>query len=267
MSPIPHNKPCSERCKQCEETNLEVLRARLGADHPAVQQEEDVTVEDVLVDAIKRTDLDMIKHCIECAPHLNSCAVLTAAGFAANLEVYQLLIPAGLRPDDSPEEYFTPLTTAAFQGNFPVVSYLLEKNVDPNPFPILNQLSVVYLAIKNENFDMVKLLVRKGSNFKSNYALGLAAGTGQLDIVKFLLDAGADINDKAEEFFGFQYGHTALYDAVKGNQLEMVKYLLAKGADPRIKGREEGNPLTLAQKLGRREIAGLVRHSLWKYLV
>ena len=48
---------------------------------------------------------------------------------------------------------------------------------------------------------------------------------GYLEIVKLLIDSGADINVKDKK------GRTALRYAVKNGHLEVVKYLIDKGAD------------------------------------
>lgn len=61
-------------------------------------------------------------------------------------------------------------------------------------------------------------------------ALQIAAGHGQLAVVKYLVEKGADIN--------YQHPvikHTALQLAALSNYPEIVKYLISKGADPDVK--------------------------------
>ena len=72
-----------------------------------------------------------------------------------------------------------------------------------------------------------------------------AAGQGYTDIVRLLLEHGADPN--APEY-NAPRGH-ALYEAVAGDHLETVKLLLKRGADPNAPVESSGNPLT--QALGR----------------
>ncbi len=85
------------------------------------------------------------------------------------------------------------------------------------------------VAAKKCDLEAVKPLVKKNVNTKgslsiSERALRYAAGEGCLEITKFLLDEGADINAISG----------ALHEAARGGQLEVVKLLLEKGANPRL---------------------------------
>lgn len=76
-----------------------------------------------------------------------------------------------------------------------------------------------------------------------------AAQTGDMDLLKAALEAGADVNSKTA------YGATALFFACdRGNQ-DIVKVLLAKGADPNVKDTfYNATPITWAQQKGEQEI-------------
>ncbi|GFR08140.1 ankyrin repeat domain-containing protein [Trichonephila clavata] len=83
------------------------------------------------------------------------------------------------------------------------------------------------VAAKNCDLEAVKPLVKKNINTKgslsiSERALYYSAGEGCLEIIKFLLDKGADINAISG----------ALHHAVIGGQPEMIKFLLENGANP-----------------------------------
>lgn len=75
-----------------------------------------------------------------------------------------------------------------------------------------------------------KLLVAAGANVNDQDAWGisvvtLATHSGFLDLVEFLLDAGADANTSAA-------GFTALHAAIMRRDDKLVRTLLAHGADP-----------------------------------
>jgi ankyrin repeat protein len=92
-------------------------------------------------------------------------------------------------------------------------------------------------ALRNGKVKVVKKYLDNGSataNEKSFAwsALQMAADKGQLDVVKLLVEKGAEID----------YKHpinkmTALHLAAYSGHDEVVKYLLSKGADPKIKMR------------------------------
>lgn len=91
-------------------------------------------------------------------------------------------------------------------------------------------------ALGNGNVAVVKKYLDNGVNVNDQYfawsALQIAANKGQLDVVKLLVEKGADLN----------YKHpitkmTALSLAAVDGFTDVVSYLLSKGADPNIKMR------------------------------
>ena len=60
--------------------------------------------------------------------------------------------------------------------------------------------------------------------------LQMASNAGQIEIVKYLLSKGADIN-----YIHPVAHHTAFHLAVLNNHLELAKFLASKGADVNIK--------------------------------
>ncbi|KAG2236854.1 hypothetical protein INT48_002667 [Thamnidium elegans] len=71
--------------------------------------------------------------------------------------------------------------------------------------------------------------------------LWVAAGDGQLDRVKELVETGVDVNSHD------QFGYTAMHAAVSYGQIDIVKYLLEKGANVNIEDFEKDTPLYVAE--------------------
>ncbi|EXU98136.1 ankyrin repeat protein, partial [Metarhizium robertsii] len=84
-------------------------------------------------------------------------------------------------------------------------------------------------------------------------ALQAASFRGHLEIVKLLLDKGADVNAQ-----GGLYG-TTLHAASSGGHLEIVQLLLDKGADVNAQGGEYGTALQGASSRGHLEIVQLLQ--------
>jgi ankyrin repeat protein len=81
------------------------------------------------------------------------------------------------------------------------------------------------------------------------YPLHIAMKTKNMEIIKLLLDNGADPN------LSLGYGSSLLVNAVKENNTELVKLLLEKRANPTV---DENEPLKIAVKNNQTEIASLL---------
>ena len=70
--------------------------------------------------------------------------------------------------------------------------------------------------------------------------LHCASWKGHVEIVEFLLDAGADINDHNENG---HWGTTPLHAAAHGNQRKVAELLIAQGANLNAKNPDGKTPL------------------------
>jgi ankyrin repeat protein len=120
----------------------------------------------------------------------------------------------------------------------------------PTPFVL------AYRAIEADDLDRVvelvdrfpDLVLQRGTN--GNDLLGMA---GDLSIVTFLLERGADVNR------GNDYGWTKLHQAGYGNDPELARLLLDAGARLDISARGDGGtPLIQALFWGHREVTELL---------
>lgn len=89
-------------------------------------------------------------------------------------------------------------------------------------------------SIKNYYPDYIKKAIERGANInlkENTYnwtALMEASYYGNLNLVKFLVENGANVNIKN------QHGHTAICRASLTNKIEVVKYLKENGAKKNI---------------------------------
>jgi len=95
----------------------------------------------------------------------------------------------------------------------------------------------LYLAAKNGNAAMIKLLLASGADANGADPTGatplmVAAGVGDLAAVRELLDAGAAVDAREP---GFQ--QTAIMFAIRENHPDVVKFLINRGADVNAKMR------------------------------
>ena len=97
------------------------------------------------------------------------------------------------------------------------------------------------------NIDHVKLSLKLGANVNATEefdfnrsALYYAAEEGHLEVVKILVQNGADVNFRCLDMY------TPLLIAIKYNHFEIAEYLLQNGADPNARGYNNKTPLHYA---------------------
>lgn len=113
------------------------------------------------------------------------------------------------------------LTTYSMEGNVEEVQNLLNKGVNPNA-------------------NSYETSIRVGTIDIATTPLCVAAENGTKDVVKLLLDAGAEPN------IADGYGDTPLYSATKKNHTDVVKLLLNAGVEPNVADKYGDTPLKLA---------------------
>lgn len=90
---------------------------------------------------------------------------------------------------------------------------------------------------------LVKALVNAGAQIKGRYALQLAAHEGNTEVISYLLDCGASIDETPNIDLGIS---NALGEAALKGHVEALKLLLERGANVDVKDMYGKTALELA---------------------
>lgn len=157
----------------------------------------------------------------------------------------------------------TAMHYAVSHGNFDVVSILLDSKVcdinKPNKAGYTSIMLVSLAEVRSQThanvvrrlFQLADVNIRAAQHGQT--ALMLAVSHGRLDMVKMLLEAGADINIQDED------GSTALMCAAEHGHIEIVKHFLGQpDCDSSITDVDGSTALKIAMEAGHRHIGVLL---------
>ena len=166
---------------------------------------------------------------------LNSTPMGSAAA-AGQVEMVELLLR--YHADINPTTGVTPLYLATLNKKHAVMKLLLERGADPQNTTDENGLTAPATAVMLNDTEAMDLLLRY-SNVTANDCvqyfseiplLSLAIRCGQQQMVRLLIQHGADVNKFHESGVGGAEGSYPLHAAVFHGQLDILSILLKSGA-------------------------------------
>ncbi|AWV99549.1 ankyrin repeat domain-containing protein [Arcticibacterium luteifluviistationis] len=196
-------------------------------------------------------------------------ALHNLAGRVKDTEVFDFFLDAGLDANTANADGETPLLLAASRGSKEVVAYWLAKSNDVNAKNDKGQTALALAVAGNNSTEVLDLLVEKGgklnwenaqgnnltylltNSFRGNLKdytekleylkskgvstkgqalLHIAIEKGEFDLLRYLLETGADINQTNGD------GYTPLhFAAMNSKDTGMLEFLVNNGADTKQK--------------------------------
>ena len=150
------------------------------------------------------------------------------------------------------------------ENNFSLAQQLIRNGADVNELDSNQDAPLVIAAYKGYS-EIVKLLLESGADIRAvdpgmkATALHAAAYAGRTEAAKLLIEYNIDINKQ-----GPYNGYTALHDAVWQDNVEIVKLLLAANSDLSLLSNDGKSPLDFAKSKNRREIVALIQSKMEK---
>lgn len=252
--------------KAVKQGDIEVARLLLeqGADVNATDSQHDSP----LHKAVERGHIELVRLLLDKGANVNanyeydnyeySLSPIHNAAYKGHLEIARLLLEQGADVNATACNGNSPLHFAAEHGYVELARLLLDKGADVNATDKEDN-TPFRLAILNHHTEVVKLLidqVNNGSNeetsYNSNSLLHDAAFPGNKEVVKLLIEKGADINARDGS------GNTLLHKAALNGYLEIVQLLLSQGANVHAKNKNKDTASELAVEQDNLELAKIL---------
>lgn len=185
-----------------------------------------------------------------------------------NEEMFNLLIENNADINEKSSWGASALIYASEKGNINIMKYLIDNGIDVNGKADDNGDTPLLWAVTGQNpYEASKLLIENGANVNAtNYGgvapatilaastpkvvkllkdngadldtkfldyyppIAIAAGAGNLEIVKALVENGADVN-----YYPNDINYTAIFHAIDQHNYEVAEYLFKNGVDLNIK--------------------------------
>ncbi|KAM7268360.1 hypothetical protein ACFE04_010526 [Oxalis oulophora] len=160
------------------------------------------------------------------------------------------LLKRGLEPNEADNNGKSALHIAASKGNENCVLLLLDYGANPNSRDS-NGSVPLWEAMVNGHNHVVKLLKDNGATINAGnvgHFACAAAEQNNLELLKEIARYGGDVTLPRND------GTTALHIAVCEDNIDLVKFLLSKGADVDKQDKSEWTPKDLAEQQGHEDI-------------
>jgi ankyrin repeat protein len=191
-------------------------------------------------------------------------AKLVTAVRAGDVASMSAALDAGADANVKDAEGTPAVMLATLYAGAPALQLLLDRGADPNAVNGAHATALIWAAGDGEK---VRALLKKGAdpNIQSGPGrtalLTAASRDGAFEVVKMLVEKGADINAK-DHLEGFVWAgagaNTPLIEAAKTRDARTVRYLLDKGADVNAKDQLGGTALLQAVVRGNVEVVKLL---------
>ena len=188
------------------------------------------------------------------------------------VRVARLLLKRGADVNTRCNDHKTPLHLASYFGNVEIVRLLLDHGADPEANATgdfedkpLHKVSYGKYRSEADGVRVVQLLLERGADVNTRRndhwtPLHVASCFGNVEIVRLLLDHGADPEANAEAGMGEKPLHKVSYGKYRSQEdgVRVAQLLLECGADVNTRRSDHQTPLHLASYFGNVEIVRLL---------
>uniref|UniRef100_A0A8C9T4K5 Ankyrin repeat and KH domain containing 1 n=1 Tax=Scleropages formosus TaxID=113540 RepID=A0A8C9T4K5_SCLFO len=233
----------------CYKGHLEMVRFLLEAG--ADQEHKTDEMHTALMEACMDGHVEVARLLLDSGAQVNMPAdsfesPLTLAACGGHVELAALLIERGANLEEVNDEGYTPLMEAAREGHEEMVALLLAQGANINAQTEETQETALTLACCGGFLEVADFLIKTGADIELGCSTPLmeAAQEGHLELVKYLLAAGANVHATTAT------GDTALTYACENGHTDVADVLLQTGADLEHESEGGRTPLMKAARAG-----------------
>lgn len=175
---------------------------------------------------------------------------------------YKVFVSHALNSDRIVPSFDDILANVCLAGEISWARFCLDNGADPNFHTIDDPMYLLAATAELSTVEMADLLLQHGARMEGSGAIVIAAEKGRINMVKFLLEKGADIDEIGLMDFmigrAADDGGSALHKAVTEKRQGVVRYLLEKGANVNLMDIKDRTPLMRARENGSDTITNLL---------
>lgn len=194
---------------------------------------------------------DVASYCLKLGAPITD-AVMAEIIRCHSFATYKVLVSHGLDTNRDVPWFGDILIVACQDSDISWARFCLENSADPNLHMVDDSMYALTATAEMSTVEVADLLLQHGAKMEGSGAIVLAAEEGKLDMVKFLLEKGAEIDEIGLKDFGddavTEEGGSALHKAVTVECEDVVRYLLDKGADVNLLDIKGRTPLMRARE-------------------
>jgi ankyrin repeat protein len=219
--------------------------------------ERDLSARTPLMDVVESGEIETVKELLEAGadPKLRPGNAWSAFGLAVRdgrIDIVEMFLEH--EPTAADKVYLGQmLRLAAIHDRKEIATLLLDNEAEIDARSEERGWTPLMFAAYDNNADMVRLLLDRGADVNARNIYGwsiltVTARVGHLEIVQELIDRGAELNIKNED------GMTALMWAANEGHIDVVNALLDAGANPDIRSKSRDTAMKYAAYQGHTDV-------------
>lgn len=170
---------------------------------------------------------------------------LVRAAAHGHIQIVRMLLDAGANIHGSEGSYYSPLQEAANGGYSEIVKMLIKAGADVNESRDISLDTSLHLALRHGDLETIKALLDAGANIRSKDYYGAnaaasAAHYGHQDALAYMMTL-----PEFEEI-SWSHGITLMHYAALGNEADMIRFLVNRGFPIDVPNEFGNTPLLMA---------------------